>query len=123
MKLSLYAQYLQERTNRGILEIEDGFATFDYIDNYVYIIDLYVKPEKRNSHVASELADKICEQALKDGKEFLLGSVDANAKGADISHKVLKAYGMVEYKVVEPMIFYVKPLKNVESQAKEEING
>jgi ribosomal protein S18 acetylase RimI-like enzyme len=123
MKLSLYAQYLQERTNRGILEIEDGFATFDYIDNYVYIIDLYVKPEKRNSHVASELADKICEQALKDGKEFLLGSVDANAKGADISHKVLKAYGMVEYKVVEPMIFYVKPLKNVESQDKEEING
>lgn len=114
MMLSLYGQYIKERIGRGILETEDGFATFEYInDEIVYIIDLYVKPEKRKSHVAAMMADKICEQAVKDGKKFLMGSVDASAKSAEDSIKVLEAYGMKVSKVVEPMIFFVKPIGEV----------
>ena len=109
--LSLYGQYLTERTSRGILETEHGFATFDYItDDTVYIVDLYVVPEKRKSHVASEIADKICEEAVKLGKKYLLGAVDLTANGAENSVKVLEAYGMKVHKVVEPMVFYIKPL-------------
>lgn len=121
MKPSLYAQYIKERIGRGILETEDGFATFDYIsDDVVYIIDIYVVPEKRKSKVASELADTICEQAKKDGKKFLLGSVDVTANGAEISAKCLEAYGMKVYKVAEPMIFYIKPLTDEISENLEE---
>lgn len=122
MTLSLYAQYLTERTSRGILETEDGFATFDYIsDDTVYIIDLFVVPEKRKSHVASEIANKICEEAIKTGRKYLLGSVDVTAKGSEASCKVLEAYGMTIHKVAEPMIFYVKQIAEVEIKQEIEV--
>jgi len=112
--VSLYGQYIKERLGRGILETEDGFATFDYItDDTVYIVDLYVVPEKRRSHVAANLADKIVEQAIKDGKKFLLGSVDLGAKGAEDSIKVLQAYGMTLYKEAQPMLFFLKQIAPV----------
>ena len=119
MKSSLYAQYLKERTNRGILETEDGFATFEYVnDDIIYIVDLFVIPEKRKERIASKLADVIVEEAVKAGKKFLLGSVDATAKGAETSMKVLEAYGMKVYKVAEPMIFYIK---NIAPEKKEDV--
>lgn len=114
MKSSLYAQYISERIGRGILESEDGFATFEYVsEDTVYIIDLYVVPEKRKNGIAAELADKIVEQAVKDGKKFLLGSVDITAKGAEDSIKVLQAYGMVKYKEAHPGIFFIKQIAEV----------
>lgn len=114
MKPSLYSKYLQERSNRGILEVKEGFATFDYVsEDTVYIVDLYVEKKHRNKRVAAQLADKICEEALKTGRKYLLGSVDVSAKGAEASVKVLEAYGMKPYKVAEPMIFYIKSIEQV----------
>lgn len=111
MTLSLYAQYIAERAGRGIVETDQGFATFDYIsDDTVYIVDLYVVPEARKSGVASSIADKICEEAIKAGKKFLLGSVDTTAKGAEESIKVLKAYGMQLHKEAKPMLFFAKQI-------------
>lgn len=118
MKKSMYAEYIKERCGRGILETKQGFATFDYISqDVVYIVDIYVKPKFRKSHVAAGMADIIVEQAVKDGKKFLLGSVDVTAKCAEASMKVLEAYGMRIHKVAEPMIFYVKQIApSVEGQ-------
>ena len=53
-------------------------------------------------------------EALKTGRKILLGSVDATAKGAETSMKVLEAYGMTISKVVEPMIFYAKVISEQE---------
>lgn len=120
MKPSLYAEYIKERCGRGILETKEGFATFEYpTEDIVYIIDLYVKPEFRKTHVAATLADEIVRQALKEGKKFLLGSVDVTAKGAETSCKVLEAYGMKIHKVAEPMIFYVKQISEEVSELKD----
>jgi hypothetical protein len=115
MNLSHYGQYLKERTNRGIVESEDGFATFEYIEqDIVYIVDIFVVPEKRKLGAASRMADEIVEAAKKEGKKFLLGSVDATAKGAEKSIAVLEAYGMKPYKVADPMIFYIKDIAEKE---------
>lgn len=109
MTLSLYAQYLKERSPRGIIETAEGFATFEYVNaDIVYIIDLYVVPESRQQGVAASLADKIVDEALAVGRKQLLGSVDVTAKGAETSMKVLEAYGMRPYKVAEPMVFFIK---------------
>ncbi len=114
MTLSMYGQYLTERTNKGIVESEHGFATFEYLPgDIVYIVDLYVDPKFRKEKIASTMADNICEQAIKAGKKYLLGSVDVRAKGAEDSVKVLEAYGMKPYKAAEPMIFFIKPLGEV----------
>src|SRR5665213_2542353 len=111
MKLSHYGQYLTERSGRGIVENEDGFATFEYVsDDIVYIVDLFVVPEKRRQRVAANLADKIVEAAAEHGCKYLLGSVDATAKGAEASIQVLERYGMKPYRVAEPMIFYIKEI-------------
>ena len=108
---SLYAQYVKERQGLGIVETDYGFATFDYVtDTMVYIIDLYVVPEKRKEGLASKLADAICDSARIDGKTHLLGSVDVTARGAETSAKILKAYGMQEYKVDGTMVFYIKEI-------------
>ena len=121
---SLYGQYIKERAGRGIVENDEGFATFDYIgEDVVYIVDLYVVPEKRKEGIASKLADVIVEQAVKDGKKHLLGSVDVTAKGAEASIAVLKAYGMKEYKVVEPMIFFNKQIAPLADEVIEVANG
>lgn len=109
MTLSLYAQYLKERSPRGIIETPEGFATFEYVnEEIVYIIDLYVVPESRQQGVAASLADQIVAEAIKAGRKQLLGSVDVTAKGANVSMQVLEAYGMKPYKVAEPMVFFIK---------------
>jgi len=111
---SLHAQYLRERTNREILEVEEGFATYEYLpDGIVYIVDIYVVPDKRKTKIASMIADKICEIAARDGMKILQGSVDIRAKGATASLKVLEAYGMKVFKVEDNMIYYSKPIQDI----------
>lgn len=94
--MSLYAEYLREKTEDQILETNDGFATYRYIDFHeekaVYIIDIYVIPSKRQKNIASQLADEIV--ALSPGCKYLLGSVIPSNKSSTISLKVLLGYGM-----------------------------
>ncbi len=96
-KVSLYAEYLKERTDDGIVETDEGFATYRYLDNghTVYIIDIYVVPEARKKGVASQLADKIMGIAKEEkGCTCMLGTVQTSAKGSTISLKALLGYGM-----------------------------
>lgn len=110
--MSLFADYIKERCGMGTIETEDGFATFQYVnDEMVYIVDLYVVPEKRKLHVATAFADKIVEEARKIGRKTLIGSVDTGTKGAEDSCKVLEAYGMTIFKIAEPMVFYYKSIE------------
>jgi GNAT superfamily N-acetyltransferase len=91
--MSLYAEYLRERTDDKIIETDFGFATYRYIDDAVYIVDIYVKPANRKKGEASILADMIAEEAKDHGINKMLGTVATGTKGATSSLKVLLAYG------------------------------
>lgn len=92
---SLFAQYEAERAGNQTLETEEGFATWRYLDTEtVYIVDLYVVPERRREGVATRLADRICAEALATGRTRLFGTIDPNAHGAHESLLGLLAYGM-----------------------------
>ena len=121
MNPSLYARYIKERLGYGILEEEGGFISFHYpTDKIVYMIDSYVIPEKRNYFFLKKMAETICEQAKEDGKLWAMASVDTTTRNAERSAKVLKNWGMKEYKVVGTMIFYIKPLvDNLENEVVE----
>ena len=94
--MSLYAEYLKEKTSDQIIENEKGFITYRYVDEKtVYIIDLFILPDFRRDHVASLLADSIVEEAKKKGCTKLLGSVVPSNKNSNTSLKVLLGYGMV----------------------------
>lgn len=110
--MSLYAEYLLEKTNDKILEIEDGFITYRHLpaDKATYIIDIYIRPEKRNENLASNLADLVVREAKELGHMTLLGSVIPSSKGSDTSIKVLQAYGMTLKSASENFIIFEKPI-------------
>lgn len=93
--MSLYSEYLKERTSDLILETDQGFATYRFQDEKtVYIVDIYMTPEARRLKLASSLADKIVSEAKERGCTKLLGSVVPSARGSTESLKVLLGYGM-----------------------------
>jgi predicted GNAT family acetyltransferase len=109
--MSLYSQYLSEKTNDFILETEKGFATYRYTsDKTVYIIDLYVNRDFRKHGVASALADIIVEEARQKGCTELIGSVVPSARGSTDSLKVLLAYGMTLLSSSNDFIIFRKDL-------------
>ena len=120
--MSLYAEYLREKTSDQIIESDKGFITYrfyyDQKDNCeaVYIIDLYVRPEFRKSHVASDAADIVVRIAKKRGCKKLLGSVVPSNKDCTSSVKVLLAYGMSIESATENMIWFKKDIGGVPSE-------
>lgn len=91
--MSLYSQYIKEREDKETIENDRGFLTYFFIPQGCYIQDLYVSPDYRHSHEASQLADQVVEIAKQKGISKLYGSVSPNSQGGTDSLKVLLAYG------------------------------
>ena len=91
---SLHAQYIQEREGKHILEEENGFATYSFLKDGVYIEDIFVSPDHRHSHLAASIADRIANIAKEKGFNRMYGSVVPSANHSTSSLKVLIAYGM-----------------------------
>lgn len=108
--MSLYAQYIKERDNKNIIEDEKGFATYCFIKDGTYIQDIYVHPDHRHSHVASQYADKIAQIAREKGHTKLFGSVRPSANFSTESLKVLLAYGFRIDSAAQDAIFLVKEI-------------
>jgi ribosomal protein S18 acetylase RimI-like enzyme len=93
--MSLYAQYLMERTDDGIIETEKGFVTYRFINkDQCYIIDIYVAVAHRKSNIATELADRVVSIARTRGCKEIIGTVVPSTKGSNTSLMVLWGYGM-----------------------------
>jgi predicted acetyltransferase len=110
--MSFFASYIQERTNDSILETDDGFATYRYINEgkTLYIIDIYIKPEARQKHKAAEIADMIVKEAKEKGCKDMIGTIDPLAKGSTVSLKVLLGYGMELSNVAANLIVFRKEI-------------
>ena len=75
--MNLYAEYLKERRNRKMVLIPDiAFATYEINGDECYIVDVYVTPEERHKHHATNLGNKIAEIAKEAGCKHLKGTVD-----------------------------------------------
>lgn len=101
-----------EKTSDHILETEQGFATYRYLEpeNAVYIIDLYVLPEFRKEGCAAKMADAIVKASKELGFKKLLGSVVPTSKDSTTSLKVLIAYGMKLKSSSENFIVFEKDI-------------
>lgn len=111
--MSLFGDYIKEREGKHIIEDEDGFATFVYCGDGLqecYIVDIYVKPEKRKDGIASKYADLITEIARAEGCKILSGSVDPRTSGATSSLKVLLAYGFEVVGTANSLIWFKKEI-------------
>ena len=110
--MSLYGSYIKERENKKIVEDDKGFATYYATNNneYMYIEDLYVKPEFRNQKIASSYADEIANIAREKGIKKLLGSVNLLTNKPDSSLKTLFGYGFKLKECVGQMIYLEKEI-------------
>ena len=109
--MSMYAEYLKEKTNDEILETEEGFATYRFVnEKQVYIIDIYVKPGFRYEGHASVMADTIVGLAKQRGCTELLGSVVPTTKKSTDSLWVLLRYGMTLLSSTNDFILFRKEI-------------
>lgn len=110
--MSLYAQYITERTNDLILETDKGFATYRYVPgDKVYIIDIFVLPEHRKRGHAAELANAIAKEAFDSRKAHtMIGTVIPSAKGSTQSTRVLLAFGMKLVSSTTDLIIFEKKI-------------
>lgn len=110
--LSLYADYLKERTNDQIIEVDFGFVSYRHLpeEKSTYIIDIYVSPDFRKEGLAAKLADQVADEARTLGHLKLLGSVVPSNKGSTTSLKVLLGYGMFLKSSTNDFIVFEKGL-------------
>jgi len=107
---SLFAKYKEERESAIVVETEHGFATAKLLEDFLYIEDIYVVPEKRKSGIASILADELCAKAKNLGYKQVLGSVCLDANNPTSSLKVLLAYGFKLHSTNSNMIYLSKEI-------------
>lgn len=112
MQDSMYASYIKERTFDHILETDEGFATYRYLEDgrTVYIVDIYVKPEFRQSGHAARMADTIVKEAREKLCHTIVGTVIPNTRGATKSLKVLLGYGMDLHSADKNIIIFRKDI-------------
>lgn len=108
--MSLYPDYLKEREGLSVFETPSGFATYKLRGSDCYIQDIYVIPEKRKSGEALKIAEEVVAFAKRQGYNFLTGSVDARANGAEDSVKILSGYGMRPYSKEGHVTYFVKEI-------------
>lgn len=108
--MSLFGQYILEREGKKIVEDNRGFATYFYVQDGVYIQDIYVNPDFRKSGAASFYADTIAEEAKAKGFNNMYGTVSPSAYGADASLKVLQAYGFKLDRLANGLIIMKKEI-------------
>jgi GNAT superfamily N-acetyltransferase len=108
--LSNFGAYILEREGKYIIEDERGFLTYTYLPEYVYIEDVYVRPEYRKQGVASEWADRVCAEAKSKGYSKLLGTIKTKAKTSTESMATLIAYGLRIYSSDTEAIYLTKDI-------------
>lgn len=107
---SLYAEYLEEITDDHILETDKGFATYRFMGETVYVVDIFVLPQFRKDNVATDLADIIGDLARGRGCKEMMGTVRPTNKKSTDSLRVLLGYGMKLSHIAGELIVFRKEL-------------
>ncbi len=109
--MSLYSDYLTERTDDGILELTQGFATYRYLpDNIIYVLDVFVAKDFRKTGLAKTMIDRIAEESKAKGFKKMVTTVVPSYRGAARSIKVILDYGFIPQSSSDNLIIFGKDL-------------
>ena len=107
---SLFAQYIREREGKNIIEDENGFATYKFEKDYVYVEDVYVCKNVRKIRFASGYLDKIAKEAKEKGMNRMVTSVCVVAKNPTLGMRAILGYGFKLLSSTNEMIYFVKDI-------------
>lgn len=107
--MSKYADYIKEREGLETYENEYGFVTYTFLPEIgaVYLAEIYVVPQKRNTSVAYRLYQRVCSLAKAEGYNNMLGSVDETTANYQLSENFMKRLGWNFYKKVGHVTYYI----------------
>ena len=110
VNVSMFGDFKKEL--EGICEIESefGFATYKVTGEEIYIEDLYIKPDNRRSHHASDMVDSISEIGIKNGCKRIWCSVCPSKNNSTISLMAQLGYGFKLSSSRDNFILLVKEL-------------
>lgn len=108
---SLYAEYINERGDAKIIELSQGFATYNILNqDQIYLMDVYIKPDYRRTHIASELANMVAVEGRKAGCKEMITTIIPTLNGSTISVKTVIGYGFKLKSAKENLIVFYKEI-------------
>jgi ribosomal protein S18 acetylase RimI-like enzyme len=110
MKKPLYQQYVEEREQAHFIECEHGFAIYKIYPDHVYLQDIYVEPEFRQSGIGVRLMDSIILIARKMGMTKLVGSVVPSTPLGNQTLGILLKLNFKLLKSSDDIIYLVKEI-------------
>lgn len=91
--MSLYGDYIKERENKNIVENENGFATYYFLPQGVYLENLYVKPSARGKFESAKLAEQVVAIAKEKGCTKMYTTIKPSTNGSTEALKLNLWYG------------------------------
>ena len=110
--MSLYADYIKERQGFECLENEHSFITYKKIDDFVFIEDLYIKPEARREGKGTELCEQVEDIAIELGCKALVTTVDMSTNGWEASLQGILKFGFNLVNQDKTCLYFNKELAN-----------
>jgi GNAT superfamily N-acetyltransferase len=105
-----YKQYIKERKGLDLYEDEYGFFTYQIQDNKMFIQDLFVLPEFRNSGVGESYSKKIDKLALDNNCTHNVCTVCVRAKNYIDSLNFIKKMGYQVTNDEYTLVYLIKEL-------------
>lgn len=93
--MSLWAQSCEEYDETKCIEYDWGFITYRFINDVVFMPDLYIVPDKRRLGFGLRLLTEVESIAKREGKLWLASEIRLSSKGAV---EALKAHLGVGFK-------------------------
>lgn len=108
--MSLYSQYIAERTSFSLIEKPHGFLTYELNGDTCFVADIFVIKESRKSGLAMEMCEEMAVIAREFRCKHIVGHVDTTSKTATDSLKFLLAVGMNVLKIEGNFLYLIRKL-------------
>lgn len=108
--MKLYAEYLMEREKAYLLDYEWGFATYKFEGDFVYLQDIYIVPELRQSGRGVQLMREVAAIGRERGFERLVGSVDKKDSNKERMFKIMEKLNFKKIDEDEDLIYFIKEI-------------
>lgn len=110
--MSMYADYLMEKAGDGIIETEQGFASYRLMpDAKIWLMDIYVKPEYRRTRAAISMGDQVMEIGKLKGCTEMIGTSIPSLPRSTPGLKLMLAFGMELKSAMADLIILKKEIK------------
>ena len=105
-----YEQYIKERSGLSLYEDNDGFFTYQIQDNNMFIQDLFVAKQARNSGVGRRYSETIDKIANENDCRTITCNICVRANNYMDSFNFIKKMGYQVFKNEYTLVYLIKEL-------------